>query len=184
MPASLLLVATASLLLAADTPKQPKEKKDEDKLVGTWIGQSFTYLAPRMPRGGPPGFGKEQREEITKATWVIAKDKIKIKFNKVLTAEEKVASIKEETRELAIKVNWTKNPPTIDLTPCSFPYMEVLTGTSEGILELDGDTLKICYGVPGDERPAGFAAEVNTFYFVFVLKREASAKDKLDPKKE
>jgi uncharacterized protein (TIGR03067 family) len=162
-------------------------KKDKAKLQGSWKGTSFEYLLPPVRNFGPPGFGKAQKDEVTKAKWTITDDKIVIRFQQVVVADngggEVVTSSKAETREMRYKVDFTKTPNEIDLTPCSFPYTQILKGTSEGIVELNGDTLKIAYGVPGMRRPAAFKAEGNDCFFQFVLKREPATKKEDEQKK-
>jgi RNA polymerase sigma factor (sigma-70 family) len=191
----------------ADPEKPPaarqgeKPKQDKEKLQGTWVGVSFAYLRSPGSRVGPPGFGSKQREEIAKATWVIQGDKIAIKFKRVIVAsdplgeKEVVIEAKDDIRQMTFKLDITKEHAAIDLTPCAFPYSppppgvtappgaESLKGTCQGIFDLTGDTLTICYGVPGMKRPAGFKAEGDDWFFLFVLKREKAAKPEAGPAK-
>jgi uncharacterized protein (TIGR03067 family) len=172
-----LLLLVVGLCVVANSTKSD-EGNGEKKVEGTWKGVSFKHVSPKNPQSAPPGFGKN-RDEIAKATWVIGEDKIKITFNWVLTADDKVAKVTKRTSEMTYKIDWTKQPATIDLKPCAFPYSEIIKGISKGIIEVDGDSLKICYGEPRDERPASFNADVKTFYLVFELKRDTDPKDKI-----
>jgi uncharacterized protein (TIGR03067 family) len=43
--------------------------------------------------------------------------------------------------------------------------------TAEGIYELKGDDLKLCYGNPGDARPTEFVSTPDSRLFLLVMKR-------------
>jgi len=172
----LFIIAVLGWLLAAVAPdKSAGQGKVAD---GTWKGLSFIYLKAPESRLAPPGFGKKQREEVTNATWVIAGDKIKVKFKQVVAAkmdnDEIVIEMKDVVREMRFQLDLSKTPASIDLTPCAFPYTKILTGISKGIVKVEGNTLRICYGIPGTPRPRDFeSAEGDSIYFMlFVLKRD------------
>jgi uncharacterized protein (TIGR03067 family) len=50
-----------------------------------------------------------------------------------------------------------------------------------GIWALEGDTLKVCYAIPGMGRPAAFATKPDSGQTLFVLKRVSSAKQPPSP---
>lgn len=74
----------------------------------------------------------------------------------------------ETTEESSFKLDPSKKPKQIDFT--------VVAGTDKGknmkaIYELDGDSLKLCVGSPGAERPTEFASKAGTKIGLIVLKR-------------
>jgi RNA polymerase sigma factor (sigma-70 family) len=169
--------------------------KDKSPLQGSWKGVSFNYLLPpARPGFAFPAFVAEaQQEEIKKAKWVITDDKIVIHFKQLDITGDGVgnwviSSSKDEAREMNFKVDLTKKPNQIDFTPYLFPYNPLPPGvrlppgfvqpegTCKGIFELEGETLKICYGQPTTKRPTEFKAE-EAPVFLFVLNRELPKKD-------
>jgi uncharacterized protein (TIGR03067 family) len=137
---------TSVLVLAAPAPAE-EGKKDAEKIQGTWTVVS-------MERGGEKG----------------PEDKVKdVKF--VIT--DGLITIKEPKREekANFKLDPTKNPKTIDFTP-----EKGKEGVAQGIYELKGDTLKLCFTKPGGARPAEFATKAGTEQALIVLHREKKDK--------
>jgi uncharacterized protein (TIGR03067 family) len=66
------------------------------------------------------------------------------------------------------KIDATKTPAQIDMigTEGDLKGMAAL-----GILKLDGDTLTMCYVMPGKERPTAFDSQPNSGAFLVVWKR-------------
>jgi uncharacterized protein (TIGR03067 family) len=66
------------------------------------------------------------------------------------------------------KVDPTKDPPHIEMvgTEGDFQGKAAL-----GIYKLDGDTLTICYVMPGKERPTKFESQPGSGVFLIVYKR-------------
>jgi uncharacterized protein (TIGR03067 family) len=68
------------------------------------------------------------------------------------------------------KIDATKNPKTIDMEITAGPYKGVVY---QGIYELDGDTLRICFALPDrDVRPTEFSASKGTIRALSEFKRE------------
>ena len=65
-------------------------------------------------------------------------------------------------------VNAVKNPPQIDMIGTEG---DLKGKVALGIYKLDGDTLTICYVMPGKERPAAFESQPQSGAFLVVWKR-------------
>jgi uncharacterized protein (TIGR03067 family) len=66
------------------------------------------------------------------------------------------------------KLNPSKNPKTIDMVlmdPCNKGKVIL------GIYDLQGEDLKICFSLPGKERPTDFTAKENSKRKLYILKR-------------
>ena len=118
---------TAGLLVAADAKDDPA-KKDMDTLQGKWQLVSLTRD------------GKEV--DVSKfAVRVIKDDKYTVQYQ----PDRKI--------EGTFKIDPTAKPKTFDLTQ---PSGDNAGQTSLGIYEIDGDTFKICFALPGKDRPTEF----------------------------
>jgi len=142
-------VLTVALVIAAPAP--PEDKKDTDKIQGTWTVVSYKV--------GKLKFS----EEDVKMTWVFKDDRLTIKDNG-----------NGEEGKIKIKMDSTRKPKTIDM------ISEAKTPDGKqilGIYELKDDDLKVCYGKEGGERPTEFATKAGSETTLIVLKREKE-KDK------
>ena len=70
---------------------------------------------------------------------------------------------KDQVFEMTFKLDSSKKPKAIDVDMDGKPGL--------GIYVLDGDTLKICHGEQGDERPTELASKEGTTLTLVVLKR-------------
>jgi uncharacterized protein (TIGR03067 family) len=84
-----------------------------------------------------------------------------------------IVKTKEGDREATFKID---AKGTIDITSS-----DDCRNTRKGIYQLKGDDLKLCYSLPGKDRPKDFTAEKNSGRSLIVLKR---AKDKGDKTKK
>ena len=71
-----------------------------------------------------------------------------------------------------VRTDTTKVPHEIDLTPTTGVYKGL---TQEGIFVVDGDTLKLCYGMPTKARPATFASGPNSGIYLAEFRRVAGS---------
>ena len=69
-----------------------------------------------------------------------------------------------------VRVDASRVPHEINLTPTSGVYKGL---TQKGIFEVEGDTLKLCYGMPTVARPAEFATRPNSGIYLAEFRRVA-----------
>ncbi len=140
---ALVLVGTVGLLVAASP--QDEAKKDAQQIQGTWVPISATKNGQDRPK-----------ERLDKTKFVITADKIAIE--------------EEDKKEppVSYTLDPTKKPKAIEIT--------LMKGTEkgptiQGIYELEGDTLKLCFGQPGKARPKEFASKEGSDAALVILKR-------------
>ena len=136
-----LLVLAANPLGAAD-----KEAKfDAEKLVGKW-----EYVS------GEKAGEKVDAERFKSQTVTITKETVTLKSP-------------DATFVMKYELDTTKKPVTIKLTMTESPFGA--GAVAHGIIELEGDNLKMCYNKEGDEAPKKFETKGNDKGHLFVLKR-------------
>jgi uncharacterized protein (TIGR03067 family) len=120
----------------------PANKKDMDKLHGTWLLHSGTKDGEVAPA-----------DEVAKVKIAVEGDKITLwEDRRAITAN--------------VKLNAVAKPPAIDIG---------IRGGKQnikGIYELDGDTLKLCLALPGNDRPKEFVSQAGSGTRLMTLKRE------------
>jgi uncharacterized protein (TIGR03067 family) len=139
----LLLLASFGLVFAADD-KEEAVKKELAKLKGTWIVVS----------------AEREGEAIDR----LNDDKLIIEDGKITVKG------KDNDHGVTFKLDPTTKPKTIDATPTDGPEKDLV---AEGIYELDGDQLKLCFCRPGlNSRPTEFATKAGSNHILIVSKRE------------
>jgi uncharacterized protein (TIGR03067 family) len=84
---------------------------------------------------------------------------------KLIFAGEKLTVVKGgKNEELTYKLDAGQKPKAIDLMPKD--------KTIKGIYQVDGDTLKICFTGPDDERPTEFVSKEGTRTLLLTLRRD------------
>ncbi len=136
----ILIVLAVALLFGADTQKDDKVKEEANKLQGTWSVTAADRDGTKAPD-----------DEIKKITLTIKGDK--------LTARR--------TEEMSFTIDPTQKPKWIDVT---YTDGERKGESSQGIYELEGDTLKICVS-RGNTRPNDFETKPESQRHLMVLKR-------------
>jgi uncharacterized protein (TIGR03067 family) len=132
---------TVALIVAAPAP----EKKDEEKLQGTWILVS----SEQGGRATPDNVAKTMK-------MTVKGDQITINSD---TTEEK----------MTFKLDPTKKPKTVDFLVKKGGMDDVAV---PGIYELKDDELKICYVQGGlGERPTEFVTKKRTAQGLMIFKR-------------
>jgi uncharacterized protein (TIGR03067 family) len=140
----LAVVAVVGLCLAADA-KDDAAKKEMDKLKGTWAMTAGEGNGDPLPP-----------EMVKSAKLIVMGDKITLNDG-------------NEKHEATYKVDPTQKPTTIDITPTDGPEKGKVM---KGIYMLDGDTLKMCLGEAGKDRPAEMASKKGSNSFCVSFKRE------------
>jgi uncharacterized protein (TIGR03067 family) len=139
---------TTVLIVAAPAPADDK-KKDEEKIQGNWTVVSLVHGGTGAPD-----------EEVKKFKFTIKDDTITINDGK-----------KDE--KATFKLDATKKPKTIDITPDPKDKGEMVPG----IYELKDDELKICFTKGGKGgRPSEFVSKAGSDYSLVILKREKKDK--------
>ena len=153
MPVRSLLPAILVLSIVSPASTQPKEKsareeasrKELQKFQGTWIVES-------QELDGKPA----KTEEIKARTFFCGADVFLIRKG-------------SELLQLGVqKVDPTKSPKTINATISKGLYQGE---TMLGIYELDGDRLKVCFDIEGQNRPREFKTSAKEGRFLAVYKR-------------
>lgn len=145
MPAFVLFVG---IVVAQD------DKKDAGLLQGSWSMVSGEYNGQMLPTEFKTG---KRAAKIGASTITISGELFSITVNGQVVLKAKHV------------VDSAKKPKTIN-----FEMVEGLTNakTQLGIYDIDGDTLKLCFGAPGKERPTEFTAPAGSERTATVWKRE------------
>jgi RNA polymerase sigma factor (sigma-70 family) len=121
------------------------KKTDKEKIQGEWKVESVTLNGKEPP----------DAEQVKSATWIIGAEKITVKAG-------------DKNLESTYKIDPSVTPKTIDVTS----KVEGDKGrTMLGIYTLDGDTLKICSNLIGDDRPSELASKEGSNAMLVVLNR-------------
>jgi uncharacterized protein (TIGR03067 family) len=140
-----LLIVTAASLVAADPPKEDAVKKDRERIQGTW-------KVVALEADGEPA-----PAEIVAALKLVFK-------GDTLTFVPGEPGLTNYT----YKLDPTTKPAGFDMTHADGKQKGE---TDKGIYSLEGDSLKICFGKPG-QRPKELTAKAKSGQAVYVLKRE------------
>jgi uncharacterized protein (TIGR03067 family) len=141
---------TSSILFAAavmiGAPAPKEGPKEAPRIEGDWIVESF-----EGPKDGPPGA----------ITFRITDSKISI-----------IEAKRDKPEEASYTVDLKKNPATIDIRPGRGQKDQVVLG----IIEIKGDTMKLCFTKEGGERPKEFKGDAANGVMLINLKRIKSEK--------
>ncbi len=131
-------------VLVAACPAQADDKGDKDQLQGSWKAVSYKENG-KVDEKAAKDLTFDFKGETFSFTWLDVK----------ITGK--------------VKIDSAKKPKTIDLST------EDAKGKGlYGIYELEGDTLKLCFG---EDRPTAFKTKAESKQWMVVLKREKK-KDK------
>jgi uncharacterized protein (TIGR03067 family) len=148
MTSRILFTLAAALMGAAlaAVPASAEEKKDLDKLQGTWKFTSMEHDGQPAPKG----------EDMPTITFEKDKFTVKDPSGKVLQAGTQVLDDGKKPKTVDAKVTEGEGNGT----------------TMLGIYELDGDTLKACFDPQGKKRPTELKSTAGSGHMLVVLKRE------------
>ena len=136
---STLLFLTASLLVAQAPADEVK------KFEGTWTAKS----------------GEDSGQPLPDAD---LKD-----FKLVIAGEQMTATVGGRTTKLSYKLDPSKKPATIDITPAEGADKDKV---HYGIYLLEGETLKICFSdPPSKDRPTEFATKAGSKAILFTFQK-------------
>jgi uncharacterized protein (TIGR03067 family) len=145
MRAAKLLTGISLVLTTCSVQAADEAKFDAAKLTGTW-----TYVS-----------GERNGEVV---------DQERFKGSKV-TITPKTITLEGPTGKFVMeyKLDTKKNPVTMSMTMTESPFGA--GATAEGIVQVSGADLKICYTPMGSEAPKKFEAKKDSNHHLFVLKR-------------
>jgi uncharacterized protein (TIGR03067 family) len=137
---------TVAFFLAADQPQKDVNKKDLDRLQGDWAAVSMVSDGDKLPD-----------------------DDVQSLFRTVQGDQYALFLFRKAIGKGMIKIDATKKPRTID-------FLSASGGAKpqpiHGIYELDGDTWRLCYALPGKERPKEFVSKKGSGHTLAVWERE------------
>jgi uncharacterized protein (TIGR03067 family) len=149
-----VVLSSAPCLLLA---ADDEAKKEYARFEGTWRFTFFEIEGTRLP------------EDASKNTRLILE-------GRHFTLRGDATALKG-----TYKVDLSKKPKQIDVTFADGPDKGK---TVHGIYELDGDTYRVCMGLPGKSRPTAFESKPGSGHVLEVLKREKSPSKEEAVKKE
>jgi uncharacterized protein (TIGR03067 family) len=140
------LVLGLALAIAAPAPKKVDDEVSA-KVDGNWVVESM-----EGPKEGPPPGTFQFR---------FADGKIHVSDGK-----------REKEEAAAYTIDTTKKPFAMDIRPENGPKGELV----QAIVEVKGDTLKLCFGKDKAERPTEFKGDAEKGIMLFVMKRAKADK--------
>jgi uncharacterized protein (TIGR03067 family) len=133
-----------ALLLAGAAVAEDKKAVDPANLVGDWTYVSGVRAGENVPKDNLVGTVTFTKDTVT----VPAGGDMKFL--------------------MGYKIDAAKSPATIDLEIKDGPVKE---GKAQGLIALEGDTLKLCYSAMG-KRPEKFESTKENMAFYFTLKKK------------
>ena len=139
----IFVILAALAFVAAD---DDANKKDMEKLQGDWAAFSMVRDGMSIPRDDAQAF-----------------------FRSVKGDKYTVFRYDEAVNKWSFTIDATMKPKTMDVTP---EGTDDKAKASLGIYEFDGDKLKVCFAMPGKDRPTEFASKEGSGHALTVWERE------------
>jgi uncharacterized protein (TIGR03067 family) len=141
-----ILMATAAALLAAGACAAEKEINVTSRMSGTWSCVAATIN------------GKPLADTTVKKLRLTMTD-----------TRYKTERTDEVLFDSTYRLDTTKAPVHINMVGTEG---DLAGKEAQGIIGVEGDTLKICYTMPGKPRPISFVSATNSEAYLIVWKRE------------
>jgi uncharacterized protein (TIGR03067 family) len=140
------LVLGVVLLVAADKADKPAAK-DQDKIQGVWETTAVEFNGRNLTDDGV---------------------KLKLVFKGNTMSVDGDENIQKDYAKFTFKLDPSTSPKAIDMTVTEGNQKDTAI---EGIYELKGDDLKMCFKVAGKDRPAKFESPEGEQIAYVVMKR-------------
>jgi uncharacterized protein (TIGR03067 family) len=145
MNTHVLVVLAAGLLLAADAPDRGGPAHELKKFTGTWRAVAIE----RDGRKAPPA-------EVEKVRLTV-------------TGDHYTLTVGDQTIKGTHKLDPSSSPKHIDAIRSEGEHK----GQSiKGIYELDDNTFKVCFALPGQDRPTHFSTTDGGGHRLIIMKRQ------------
>lgn len=153
MKRATLTLSAAALLVAGSTAfsfQEPKKKNTDNGAPDNLIG-GYTIVSGEK-------YGEKE-------------DKDRLEGTTVRIAEDAIAVLDKDKKELYVqtyKIDTATKPWHITLRSKVTPYTDKKSEevTARGLIEKDGDTVKLIYALPGGEMPTEFKTKEKQLMFV------------------
>jgi uncharacterized protein (TIGR03067 family) len=140
------LIATMTMLVVASASAAEKEATVASQMTGTWSCASATIN------------GKLLSDSAVKKLHLTTTD-----------TRYKTERRDEVLFDSTYRLDTTKAPVHINMVGTEG---DLIGKEAQGIIAVEGDTLKICYTMPGKPRPVSFASATNSEAYLIIWKRE------------
>jgi uncharacterized protein (TIGR03067 family) len=140
------LIATVAMLVVAGAAAAEKEISFASRMTGAWFCASATI------NGRPLSDTAVKKLHLT-----------------MTDTRYKTERNDEVLFDSTYRLDATKTPVQISMVGTEG---DLIGKEAQGIIAVEGDTLKICYTMPGKPRPITFASATNSEAYLIVWKRE------------